>query len=297
MELYPLGNIQDAGVLYDQYITVFAQILFGLSHLHKNGVAHRDLKPENVLVKKKPLTVAITDFGLSKVKDDDDTLFKTFCGNLNNLAPEAFPGSSDSDGYGLKVDIWSAGVIMLEWMYNVPNRPAIPTPRRKGQEVTEGQWRRWVTKWVELLLKKLDDQEDDLVVKILPKMIEPDPQKRWSADQCLEYGLQSGLFRMATDGRIVGVDDPDDEDDDDDGTKTPTTRSPRTQAMNVEKSILEGSLWGGGGSAVQRSKRRDLDRSVDGTDIFGTNWLRDPNCVASDVAALGDDVDGSLLSN
>ena len=71
MELYPLGNIQDVGVLYDQYVTVFAQILFGLSHLHKNGVAHRDLKPENFLVKKEPLTVAITDFGLSKVKDDD----------------------------------------------------------------------------------------------------------------------------------------------------------------------------------------------------------------------------------
>ena len=140
----------------------------------------------------------------------------------------------------------------------------------------------------ELLLKKLDDQVDDLVVKILLKMIEPDFQKRWSADQCLGYGLQSVLVKIATDGRIVGVDDPDEKDDEDngdDGTKTPTTRSSRTQAMNV------------GGSAVQRSKRRDLDRSVDGTDIFGTNWLRDPNCVGSDVAALGDDVDeeGSRL--
>jgi serine/threonine protein kinase len=288
MELYPLGSIKDVDVPYDQYITVFAQILFGLSHLHKNGVAHRDLKSENFLFKKKPLTVAITDFGLSKVKDDN-TLPKTFCGNLQNLAPEAFPGFSDSNGYGTEVDIWSVGVLMFEWMYNIPNPPPIPEPKRKGQQVTRKQWRDWVAVWVELLLEKLSDEEaDDTVVKILLRMIEPNPKKRWSADQCLEYGLQSGLFRMATDGRIVGVDDPDEKDDeddeddgDDDGTKTPTARSPtasssaarpfqRTQArMNVEKTILQGSLWGGGGSTIQRSKRRDLDRSVNGTDIFG----------------------------
>jgi serine/threonine protein kinase len=325
MELYPLGNIKDVGMLYDQFITVFAQILFGLSHLHKNGVAHRDLKPENFLVKKKPFTIAITDFGLSKVKDDD-TLLKTFCGNLKHLAPEAFPGLSDSDGYGPEVDIWSAGVIMLEWMYNIPDHPVIPMPKRKGQQVTEKQWHDWVTVWVELLLEKLGDQEaDDTVVKILLGMIEPDPKKRWSADRCLKCGLQSGLFKMATDGRIVGVDDPDekndeDEDDSDDGTKTPIARSPTailsaarpsqgTQAnMNVDKTILDGCLWGGRGSTVQRSgrtrrKEHDLNPQHHGKfevpDLFGSHWLRDPNCVGSDVAALGDDVDeeGSRLSN
>ncbi|KAF4634682.1 hypothetical protein G7Y89_g3425 [Cudoniella acicularis] len=51
--------------------------------------------------KKKPLTVAITDFSLSKVKDDD-TLLKTFYRNLKYLVLEAFLGSSDSDGYGLE---------------------------------------------------------------------------------------------------------------------------------------------------------------------------------------------------
>ncbi|MCJ1386248.1 hypothetical protein MMC17_009374 [Xylographa soralifera] len=236
MELYPLGNIRDVGVPYDQYITVFAQILFGLSHLHKNRVAHRDLKPENFLVKKKPFTIAITDFGLSKIKDDDNVL-KTFCGTLKYLAPETFPGVSDSGGYGPEVDIWSAGVIMLEWMYNIPNAPTIPTPKRKDLQVTKEQWCDWVTAWVELLLEKLGDQEvEDKVVKILLGMIEPDPKKRWSADQCLKRGLESGLFRMATEGRIVGVNDPDEEDDEDkddsdDGTKIPMVSSVFNSAL------------------------------------------------------------------
>ena len=308
MELYPQGNIQDARVPDDQYVTAFAQILLGLSHLHKNGVAHRDLKPENFLVKKKPFSIAITDFGLSKVKDDNN-LLKTFCGTLNHLAPEVFPGYSNNDSYGLEVDIWSAGVIMLEWMYNLPDSPLLPVPKRKGQQVTERQWRRWVDLWTTLLLEKLNDQEeDDLVAQILLGMIEPEPKKRWSADQCLKHGLQSGLFKMVTESRIVGSNDPDRQDNDekekekedkgDEGTKTPIARSPIasfsatrllqiTEATrNVEKTVLEGGLWGGGGSPVQRTKRARW-KECDPNDLFRSNRLQHPSYVMPSVTALG----------
>jgi serine/threonine protein kinase len=100
-------------------------------HYSASATAHRDLKPKNLLVKKKPFTITITDYGLSKVKDDN-TLLKTFCRTLEHLALEAFPGFYDKHGYGLKVDIWSAGVIMLEWMYDIPNLLATPMPKRKG---------------------------------------------------------------------------------------------------------------------------------------------------------------------
>jgi serine/threonine protein kinase len=54
MDYYEHGNIAEADVAYDQYVTAFGQILDGLSHLHAKGVTHRDLKPENFLVKKSP---------------------------------------------------------------------------------------------------------------------------------------------------------------------------------------------------------------------------------------------------
>ena len=140
--------------------------------------------------------------------------------------------------------------------------------------------------WVERLLKKLDDQEaDDPLAKILLGMIKPDPKKRWSADRCLTCGLQSGLFRVATDGRIVGVNDRNKKDpnDSDDGTKTPTARSPTASLSAARPGDLDPHYY----------------KSVDATDLFGSHWLRDPNCVGSDVAALGDDVDeeSSRLSN
>ncbi len=48
MEYYEHGNIVEAGVAYDQYVTAIGQILGGLDHLHVKGVAHRDLKPKNL---------------------------------------------------------------------------------------------------------------------------------------------------------------------------------------------------------------------------------------------------------
>ena len=53
-------------------------------------------------------------------------------------------------------------------------------------------------------------------------------------------------------------------------------------------------------STVRRSKRlrqkeRDwglqAPKSIEPTDIFGSHWLRDPNCVGSSIAVLGKDLD------
>jgi hypothetical protein len=56
-------------------------------------------------------------------------------------------------------------------------------------------------------------------------------------------------------------------------------------------------------SMVRQSKRlrqgeRDLGlqvpKSIESTDIFGSQWLRDPNCVGSSIAVLGRDLDEDI---
>ncbi|TAQ88594.1 hypothetical protein B7494_g3112 [Chlorociboria aeruginascens] len=234
MELYPLGHLDRAKVPPNHVATAFANILDGIRHLHENGVAHRDLKPENVLVKHDPFTVAIADFGESKVKEDNGTLLKTFCGTLEYMAPEIFPGMCDTEsaGYGFKVDIWSAGVMVLTCFYNMPAAPPRPIRRERDRRVTDDDYRQWVQDWASTLLKGLYDHRSDKVLKVLMRMLERDPQRRWSAMQCLDYGVDIDLFKETNDGRYVGADDPDfrdddsGDDDDDDGTKTLTARSP-----------------------------------------------------------------------
>ena len=73
-----------------------------LECLHKNNVIYRDLKPENVLLDNKG-HIKLTDFGLSKIKENDNDLTFTFCGTPEYLAPEIIRG----EGYGKEIDFWA----------------------------------------------------------------------------------------------------------------------------------------------------------------------------------------------
>ena len=57
------------------------KILNAVLYLHSNGIVHRDLKPENLLLseKTKNAKVMISDFGLSKIYNDEMAM-KTACG-------------------------------------------------------------------------------------------------------------------------------------------------------------------------------------------------------------------------
>ena len=247
MDYYEHGNIAEAGVAYDQYVTAFGQILDGLGHLHEKGIAHRDLKPENFLVEKYPFfKIIITDFGLSKAAIDT-TVLKTFCGTLKYLAPEVFPGISR--GYDCSIDVWATGVIFFEWLYGIPQPPTAPEARNQNEKV----WYTWVDTWCRGLLNKLRNEEDDAAVEILLRMLEIKPKRRWSADRCLDRGFENGLFRRrAADDLVVGARDHDEAalqtEEGGDGAKTPTVASPpnlgsfwRTQVgIDAETTIVLG---------------------------------------------------------
>ena len=202
MEYYKHGNIMEACLTYDQYVTAIGQILDGLGHLHAKGDVYRDLKPENLLVEKHPFfKIVISDFGLSRIATDT-TLLRTFCGTLKYLAPEVFPGSDD--GYGSLTDVWALGVIGFEWLYDIPDPPTVPRPRRNEKKVQPHQWRKWIDKWACSLRHKLEDQDNDLMMEILLHMIEIHPKVRWRADQCLRRGFENNLFkRRVADGLVV----------------------------------------------------------------------------------------------
>lgn len=209
MDYYSRGNAVDAGIVEEvQYVTATGQILDGLDHLHAKGVAHWDLKPENFLVEMSPLfRVVITDFGLSKVVIDAG-LQKTFCGTLKYAAPEVFPGVGN--GYGPPVDIWSLGVIVLEWIYGVPTPPNAPTSRGDESSVPQARWYQRTTSRTQRLISKLDDQEDDSIVEILLGMVVVEVEVRWRSKHCLKQGFENGLFsRRAADGLAVASSAPD----------------------------------------------------------------------------------------
>lgn len=100
------------------------QTLLGLAYLHREGILHRDLKADNILLDLDG-TCKISDFGISKRSPNpyNNDITNSMQGSVFWMAPEviraqsqgsASNGSTESQGYSAKVDIWSLGCVVLE---------------------------------------------------------------------------------------------------------------------------------------------------------------------------------------
>uniref|UniRef100_A0A673AB81 Serine/threonine-protein kinase DCLK2 n=1 Tax=Sphaeramia orbicularis TaxID=375764 RepID=A0A673AB81_9TELE len=112
MELVKGGDLFDAITSSTKYSERDASaMVFNLAgaikYLHRMNIVHRDIKPENLLVCEYPdgtKSLKLGDFGLATVVEGP---LYTVCGTPTYVAPEIIAET----GYGLKVDIWAAGVI------------------------------------------------------------------------------------------------------------------------------------------------------------------------------------------
>uniref|UniRef100_A0A7S1CVT8 Protein kinase domain-containing protein n=1 Tax=Skeletonema marinoi TaxID=267567 RepID=A0A7S1CVT8_9STRA len=88
-------------------------LVSAITHLHTHSIAHRDIKPENILVSSSgdDLVVKLGDFGFSK-KEITPNCLVTLCGTPSYAAPEVLTGRP----YGVKCDLWSAGVLAFVLM-------------------------------------------------------------------------------------------------------------------------------------------------------------------------------------
>lgn len=122
MELMDSGNIAEYYKVHpDPRILkkLLADILNGLSYLHKKGIIHRDIKPANILIKEsiEGPVAKITDFGISKVSDTvGNNSTSALIVSIPFMAPEQF----NTKKYGINnrisfnLDLWSLGVTIYE---------------------------------------------------------------------------------------------------------------------------------------------------------------------------------------
>lgn len=101
--------------------SIISQIFSGLAYLseQKRPIIHYDLKPGNILFHNGE--VKITDFGLSKVLEEDQEsveLTSQGAGTYWYLPPECFEiNGNQPPKISSKVDVWSAGVILYQMLY------------------------------------------------------------------------------------------------------------------------------------------------------------------------------------
>ncbi|CAJ1957659.1 unnamed protein product, partial [Sphenostylis stenocarpa] len=101
----------------------------GLAFLHEESrlkVVHRDIKATNVLLDK-DLNPKISDFGLAKLDDEDNTHISTrIAGTYGYMAPEYAMHGYLTD----KADVYSFGVVALEIVTGKSN--TIPRPKQEA---------------------------------------------------------------------------------------------------------------------------------------------------------------------
>ncbi|KAM9033208.1 serine/threonine-protein kinase DCLK1 isoform X1 [Petaurus breviceps papuanus] len=201
MELVKGGDLFDAITSTNKYTERDASgMLYNLAsaikYLHSLNIVHRDIKPENLLVYEHQdgsKSLKLGDFGLATIVDGP---LYTVCGTPTYVAPEIIAET----GYGLKVDIWAAGVITYILLCG------FPPFRGSGddQEVLFDQ----------ILMGQVDfpspywDNVSDSAKELITMMLLVDVDQRFSALQVLEHpwvnddGLPENEHQLSVAGKI-----------------------------------------------------------------------------------------------
>ena len=109
------------------------QAAHALQFAHEQGVLHRDIKPANLLLDRGG-RLWITDFGLARALEDDESHSEHLAGTLAYMAPELFSGQCDA-----RSDVYSLGVTLYELL---SRRPAFDRTTSRAEmihQITRGE--------------------------------------------------------------------------------------------------------------------------------------------------------------
>ena len=105
----------------DELLSIFSQVLNGLSVAHKSGLVHRDIKPQNIMlvsVEGNPHFVYLLDFGLAKAIEEMPgvetlTAQGAVLGTPQYMAPEQVASREEIDH---RCDLYAVGAILYEML-------------------------------------------------------------------------------------------------------------------------------------------------------------------------------------
>lgn len=162
---------------------VMKQTLRALAFMHTMPFLHKDLKPQNIMmVEKDRSSIKVIDFGLAELFNKEQKYAAFVGGTLLYMAPEVFRQKMT-----VKVDVWSAGVILYNMCTgDFPFIAQWPPPPGRDEA--------W---WQDATIKKISNEEmkdhprlknvSPLCRDLLGQMLQKDDSKRPFAAQCLDH--------------------------------------------------------------------------------------------------------------
>ncbi|XP_008202852.1 serine/threonine-protein kinase GA29083 [Nasonia vitripennis] len=180
MELIKGGDLFDAIATATKFSEADASIMishlcYALAYLHSHQIVHRDVKPENLLVQTNGNRIhclKLADFGLAQVVQEP---LYTICGTPTYVAPEILA----EVGYGLKIDVWAAGVILYILLCGFP--PFVSTDNEQEklfERILCGQYEFTSPYW---------DNISQSAKELISNMLQAQPELRFSAEDVLDH--------------------------------------------------------------------------------------------------------------
>ena len=116
--LYDLFHGTYRGPALDELDSLY-QMARGLRHIHRKNIVHRDIKPSNILIAKTSLWLKISDFGVSKMTNDDGSFSVSgINGTANYMAPELLRQADYNrlDRATNASDVFSLGIVFFKFL-------------------------------------------------------------------------------------------------------------------------------------------------------------------------------------
>lgn len=200
------------------------QLLSGCHYMHTNKVIHRDLKASNLLINRKG-ELKIADWGLARSWNSEMKRLTNKVITLWYRPPELLLGCID---YTTKIDMWSVGCIIAEmfrrsgFLKGANEATQLDLIFRTRGHATKENWpniqkqcrlwkkfepgpgeQRFPDRLAEALRAQLPHPKwmTDEAVNLISKLMELNPEKRWSALQALDadYFFEAPIVKPAKD--------------------------------------------------------------------------------------------------
>jgi len=167
-----LTDISQHPSLNESHVSyICKEIIEALTALHKMQRIHRDIKSDNVLLDKNG-SVKLADFGYCAELNENATRRNSVVGTPYWMAPELIRGKE----YGVLVDVWSLGILLIEMTDGKPPYLEEPPLRALFLIATSGS-----------PTVKDKDRWSPLLIEFLEKCVAVDSDQRSSSEQLLTH--------------------------------------------------------------------------------------------------------------